>query len=158
MSGWPGWPPTSTPPGRPTPTSSCRRDITTKFAEALSLARPLASVNDEALQRVHPGQQTEYRYKFSEVPFAGQPVADALFEVLRNNPRIDQATKDNYHRSLSDEDSVTRVDIFGSYPNYSPLGAQARRCAVGPNRRAGPRDVLAVPPRAPVAGIPADDR
>jgi hypothetical protein len=98
-----------------------RRDITTKFAEALSLARPLASVNDEALQRVHPGQQTEYRYKFSEVPFAGQPVADALFEVLRNNPRIDQATKDNYHRSLSDEDSVTRVDIFGSYPNYSPL-------------------------------------
>jgi hypothetical protein len=55
------------------------------------------------------------------VPFAGQPVADALFDVLRNNPRIDQATKDNYHRSLSDEDSVTRVDIFGSYPNYSPL-------------------------------------
>ena len=98
-----------------------RRDITTKFTEALSLARPLASVNDEALQRVHPGQQTEYRYKFSEVPFAGQPVADALFEVLRTNPRIDQATKDNYHRSLSDEDSVTRVDIFGSYPNYSPL-------------------------------------
>jgi len=98
-----------------------RRDITTKFAEALSLARPLASVNDEALQRVHPGQQTEYRYKFSEVPFAGQPVADALFDVLRTNPRIDQATKDNYHRSLSDEDSVTRVDIFGSYPNYSPL-------------------------------------
>ena len=71
-----------------------RRDITTKFAEALSLARPLASVNDEALQRVHPGQQTEYRYKFSEVPFAGQPVAEALFEVLRNNPRIDQATKE----------------------------------------------------------------
>ena len=78
-------------------------------------------MNDEALQRVHPGQQTEYRYKFSEVPFAGQPVADALFEVLRNNPRIDQATKDNYNRSLSDEDSVTTVDIFGSYPNYSPL-------------------------------------
>jgi hypothetical protein len=98
-----------------------RRDIATKFAEALSLARPLASVNDQALQRVHPGQQTEYRYKFSEVPFAGQPVAEALFEVLRANPRIDQATKDNYNHSLSDEDSVARLDIFGSYPNYSPL-------------------------------------
>lgn len=98
-----------------------RRDIATKFAEALSLARPLASVNDQALQRVHPGQQVEYRYKFSEIPFAGQPVADALAEVLRSNPRIDQATKDNYGRSLSDEDSVTRVDVFGSYPNYSPL-------------------------------------
>ncbi|MGA5543740.1 tubulin-like doman-containing protein [Mycobacterium sp. NPDC051198] len=98
-----------------------RRDIDTKFAEALSLARPLASVNDQALQRVHPGQQVEYRYKFSEIPFAGQPVADTLAEVLRANPRIDQATKDNYGRSLSDEDSVTRIDIFGSYPNYSPL-------------------------------------
>lgn len=98
-----------------------RRDIATKFAEALSLARPLASVNDQALQRVHPGKQVEYRYKFSEVPFLGQPVADALSEVLRANPRIDAATKDNYNRSLSDEDNVTRIDIFGSYPNYSPL-------------------------------------
>ena len=59
-----------------------RHDIASKFAEALSLARPLASVNDQAMQRVHPGQQMEYRYKFSEVPFAGQPVADALAEVL----------------------------------------------------------------------------
>lgn len=98
-----------------------RRDIATKFNEALSLARPLASVNDQALQRVHPGQQTEYRYKFSEIPFAGQSVADELSGVLQANPRIDQATKDNYGRSLSDEDSVTRIDIFGSYPNYSPL-------------------------------------
>jgi hypothetical protein len=98
-----------------------RRDIAAKFGEALSLARPLASVNDQALQVVHPGQQTEYRYKFSEVPFAGQPVANDLAEVLRANPRIDQASKDNYGRSLSDEDSVTHVDIFGSYPNYSPL-------------------------------------
>jgi hypothetical protein len=98
-----------------------RRDIETKFSEALSLARPLASVNDQALQRVHAGQQTEYRYKFSDIPFAGQPIVEALAEVLRTNPRIDQATKDNYEHSLSDEDSVTRVDIFGSYPNYSPL-------------------------------------
>lgn len=101
--------------------STRRRDIAAKFSEALSLARPLASVNDQALQVVHPGQQTEYRYKFSEVPFAGQPVADELAEVLRANPRIDQASKDNYGRSLSDEDSVTHIDIFGSYPNYSPL-------------------------------------
>ena len=74
---------------------------------------------------MHPGQQVEYRYKFSEIPFAGQPVAETLAEVLRANPRIDQATKDNYGRSLSDEDSVTRIDIFGSYPNYSPLAYEA---------------------------------
>ncbi|KZS51725.1 hypothetical protein A4G26_19950 [Mycobacterium kansasii] len=121
-----------------------RRDIATKFAEALSLARPLASVNDQALQRVHPGQQTEYRYKFSDIPFAGQPVDRELLEVLRNNPRIDQATKDNYARSLSDEDGVTRIDIFGSYPNYAPLAfdsvlkpaAQQWAQTAGPGRSA----------------------
>ncbi len=98
-----------------------RQDIASKFAEALSLARPLASVNDQAMQRVHPGQQVEYRYKFSDIPFAGQSVAAALEDALSANPRIDRATKENFGRSLSDEDGVTRVDIFGSYPNYSPL-------------------------------------
>ncbi|MCB0950865.1 MAG: hypothetical protein KDB44_16650 [Mycobacterium sp.] len=120
-----------------------RRDITTKFREALSLARPLASVNDQALQRVHPGKQVEYRYKFSEIPFLGQPVADELTAVLRDNPRIDQATKDNYGRSLSDEDNVTKIDIFGSYPNYSPLvfdsvlkpAAQQWAQTAGPGRK-----------------------
>ena len=98
-----------------------RHDIASKFADALSLARPLASVNDQAMQRVHPGQQVEYRYKFSDIPFAGQSVAAALEDALASNPRIDRATKENFARSLSDEDGVTRVDIFGSYPNYSPL-------------------------------------
>jgi len=73
------------------------------------------------MQRVHPGQQVEYRYKFSDIPFAGQSVAEALEDALASNPRIDGATKENFARSLSDEDGVTRVDIFGSYPNYSPL-------------------------------------
>lgn len=121
-----------------------RRDIVTKFKEALALARPLASVNDQSLQTVHPGQQLEYRYKFSDVPFLGQSVAQGLAEALRSNPRIDQATKDNFARSLSDEDSVTRVDIFGSYPNYSPLAfdsvltpaAQQWSSTAGPGRAA----------------------
>lgn len=101
--------------------STRRRDIAARFAEALSLARPLASINDQALQRVHAGQETEYRYKFSVIPFAGQPVADDLADVLRRNPRIDQATNDIYGQSLSDDDKVTKIDVFGSYPNYSPL-------------------------------------
>jgi hypothetical protein len=81
----------------------------------------LASVNSQALARVHPGQQVEYRYKFSEIPFAGQPVAQALADALRSNPHIDHASKEIFARALSDEDSVTHIDIFGSYPNYSPL-------------------------------------
>lgn len=119
-----------------------RNDIAVKFSEALSLARPLASVNDESLQTVHPGQQLEYRYKFSDVPFLGQSVADELADALRSNPRIDQATKDNFERSLCDEGSVTRLDIFGSYPNYSPLAfdsvlkpaAQQWTSTAGPGR------------------------
>ncbi|BBZ64621.1 hypothetical protein MINS_00500 [Mycolicibacterium insubricum] len=100
---------------------SRRHDVVVKFNEALSLARPLASVNDQSLQAVHPGQQLEYRYKFSEIPFLGQAVANELADALKSNPRIDQATRDNYGRAMSDEDSVTHIDIFGSYPNYSPL-------------------------------------
>lgn len=121
-----------------------RNDIVAKFSEALSLARPLASVNDQALQAVHPGRQLVYRYKFSDVPFLGQSVAHELDKVLRSNPRIDQASKDNFQRSLSDEDSMTRVDIFGSYPNYSPLAfdsvlgpaAQQWSSTAGPGRSA----------------------
>lgn len=121
-----------------------RNDIVAKFSEALSLARPLASVNDQALQAVHPGRQLVYRYKFSDVPFLGQSVAHELGKVLRSNPRIDQASKDNFQRSLSDEDSMTRVDIFGSYPNYSPLAfdsvlgpaAQQWSSTAGPGRSA----------------------
>lgn len=121
-----------------------RNDIVAKFNEALSLARPLASVNDQSLQTVHPGQQLGYRYKFSDVPFRAQSVAEELGELLRSNPRIDQATKDNFARALSDEDSVTRLDIFGSYPNYSPLvfdsvlkpAAQQWSSTAGPGRAA----------------------
>lgn len=121
-----------------------RRDIVAKFNEALALARPLASVNEQSLQRLHPGQRVEYRYKFSDVPFRGQQMAEELAKALRANPRIDQATRDNFGRALCDEDAVTRIDIFGSYPNYSPLAfdsvldpvAQQWSSTEGPGRAA----------------------
>ncbi|MDH6284108.1 tubulin-like doman-containing protein [Prescottella agglutinans] len=98
-----------------------RRDaVITKFQEALSLARPLISVNDTAVQELH-GTATEYRYKFAEVPFKGLDVGDQLIRLLDADPRVDQPAKDNLRRSMTDEGGVTRIDIFGSYPNYSPL-------------------------------------
>ncbi|MDH6196282.1 hypothetical protein M2272_002925 [Mycobacterium frederiksbergense] len=120
------------------------RDIVAKFNEALALARPLASVNEQSLQRLHPGQRVEYRYKFSFVPFLGQQVAEELAQALRSNPRTDQASRDNFDRALSDDDDVTRIDIFGSYPNYSPLAfdsllepvAQQWSSTAGPGRAA----------------------
>ncbi|UTT49870.1 tubulin-like doman-containing protein [Rhodococcus gordoniae] len=98
-----------------------RERLRSKFVEALSLARPLASVNQQALEALHPGQQIEYRYKFTSIPFLNLPVADALSQVLQKNPMIDHETRSGFVRLLSEEDKLTRIDIFGSYPNYSPL-------------------------------------
>lgn len=98
-----------------------RERLRAKFTEALSLARPLASVNQQALEALHPGQQVEYRYKFTSVPFRNLAVADTLAQVLQKNPMVDHETESEFRRLLTDEDKLTRVDIFGSYPNYSPL-------------------------------------
>lgn len=102
-----------------------RREVVEKFTEALALARPLISVNNTALQAVHQGQDIEYRYKFSEVPFKGLPIADDLTRVLTTNPMIDLPSSQNLAGAVGDTSGVTRVDIFGSYPNYSPLAFDA---------------------------------
>ena len=99
-----------------------RRALVAKFDEALGLARPLISVNNTALQAVHRGRSIEYRYKFSEVPFKDVPgVAEELVRVLRTNPMIDDPSVDNLEQANGDTKNITRIDIFGSYPNYSPL-------------------------------------
>lgn len=98
-----------------------RRDaVVAKFQEALSLARPLISVNDTAVQALH-GSATEYRYKFSDVPFKALGVGAQLTSLLDADPRVDMPAKENLRRSMSDGDGISRIDIFGSYPNYSPL-------------------------------------
>ncbi|WP_433799561.1 tubulin-like doman-containing protein [Actinomycetospora sp. CA-084318] len=94
--------------------------IVDKFIEALKLARPLISVNSTALQAVHRAD-IEYRYKFSEVPFHGQPVASRLVRVLENDRMVDRSSVTNLEQAISDAAGVTRIDVFGSYPNYSPL-------------------------------------
>ncbi|PZU02170.1 MAG: hypothetical protein DI630_09320 [Gordonia sp. (in: high G+C Gram-positive bacteria)] len=96
-------------------------DIVAKFGEAINLARPLASVNEQAMQAIHNTQQMSYRFKFSAVPFKGLRVADELASALNEYSRIDNKTKDVLARALTDESKIKRVDIFGSYPNYSPL-------------------------------------
>jgi hypothetical protein len=108
--------------GAPESVQSGRRsEVLAKFAETLTLARPLISVNSTALQAVHQGADIVYRYKFSEVPFDGLPFADDLVRVVATNPMIDQPSRENLERAVSDTAGVTRIDVFGSYPNYSPL-------------------------------------
>jgi hypothetical protein len=102
------------------------RDIAIKFGETLDLARPLASVNETVMQKLHPRvKQMEYQYKFSAVPFANHPVVDQLKSTLGSQPRVDDASKTALSRALVDEHTIKRIDIFGAYPNYSPLAYTA---------------------------------
>jgi hypothetical protein len=108
---------------RETPAVLARRnaEIEVKFSEALKLARPLASVNSEALSVLHPGQPLCYRYKFSSIPFADMPIAQSLLSAIGNDPTVEQTVPLSFTGALSSEDGLTRVDVFGSFPNYSPL-------------------------------------
>jgi hypothetical protein len=97
-------------------------EVVAKFSETLGLARPLMRVNDEAVQRLH-GVPVAYRYKFSALPFGENPaLGQALARTLDQTPGIDRSSHDNLDAALVKGDNgVTRVDVFGSYMNYSPL-------------------------------------
>jgi len=98
-----------------------RRDISSKFRAALTLARPLISVNTTAVLTMHRTEMA-YRYKFSDIPFDQiQVVVDELTSALESTPAIDSSSFDNLREALSDTEGVTKIDIFGSYPNYSPI-------------------------------------
>jgi hypothetical protein len=99
-----------------------RELLTSTFAEALRTAQPLISVDSTALQIMHDGRRVRYRYKFSEVPLQGNgDVVDGMARVIQNNPDIDDSSLPNFRKALGNGDAVTKIHIFGSYPNYSPL-------------------------------------
>jgi hypothetical protein len=99
-----------------------RELLTSKFAEALRTAQPLISVDSTALQIMHDGRRVRYRYKFSEAPLQGNAeVVENLTRVIQNNPDIDDSSLPNFRKALGNGEAVTRIHIFGSYPNYSPL-------------------------------------
>lgn len=98
-----------------------RNDLLLKFIQAVNLARPLASVNENAMQAIHGVSEMVYRYKFSSVPFLGLSVSNDLTSSLNQQLRIDKNSIGALEKALSDEATTKRIDIFGSYPNYSPL-------------------------------------
>ena len=102
-----------------------RTDLELRFIEAVNLARPLASVNENAMQAIHGVAEMVYRYKFSAIPFLGLPVAEDLKTSLGATARVDKKSADAVGNALTDEARIKRIDIFGSYPNYSPLAYEA---------------------------------
>jgi hypothetical protein len=99
--------------------SDRRNEVADKFRSALTLALPLIGVNPVAVHVVH-GANVEYRYKFSEIPFEGLPLADDLRTALGASD-IDMTSITNYGNSISQSSVITRIKIFGSYQNYSPV-------------------------------------
>lgn len=106
---------------RPSEIPERQRDVIAKFNETLNRAVPLISVNREVVQRLHT-DDVKYRFKFSSVPFGElDDVSSALFSKIAENDDIAPETAAILRQALTSEDKVQRIDIFGSYRNYSPL-------------------------------------
>lgn len=94
------------------------------FQLALSYARPLAAVNDDMVQRIH-GKSVQYTYSFSDIPFAELGSAEtgiaSQLESVLSRPEIDGPSTVALRNSLNMSDHVQHIEIFGSYPNYSPI-------------------------------------
>lgn len=96
--------------------------IVSKFNEALNRAVPLISVNGDVVQKLHNNDPVKYRFKFSAVPFGElNDVTGALMNKIAENDAIAAETTGILQQALNSEDKVQRIDIFGSYRNYSPL-------------------------------------
>ncbi|GAC80387.1 Tubulin like [Gordonia malaquae] len=98
-----------------------QHDLIGRFAQAVQLARPLASVNLNALKIMHNNADLEYTFKFSAVPFQHLVVADTLRSELTGTQHVGIETVNAFTSALTDESGIKRIDIFGNFPNYSPL-------------------------------------
>jgi len=98
-----------------------RADLVSKFGETLVRALPLISLDADAVNAIH-GSSPQYRYKFSAVPFKDIPdVVEGLTRGLEARENIAPEAHKALVDAISEEPQVTRIDVFGSYRNYSPL-------------------------------------
>jgi hypothetical protein len=62
-----------------------------------------------------------YRYKFSDVPFGGLPVEAEMRAILEKDQDVDKISLKTFAEALKGDPKVSRIDIFGSYANLSPV-------------------------------------
>lgn len=91
------------------------------FYAALRSARPLAAVDTNMLNAVHNVNKETYHFNFSEIPLKQLPAADVVKQVMEQDRTKDAATEDTFKSAFTDEEKVYRIEVFGSYPNYSPV-------------------------------------
>lgn len=124
------------------------RRLREAFAKAVANARPLAAVDSQMIGRAYYGSsRADYRLAFSELPFAGLPDVERELEaVLIADKNLDQnTTLESFHstKTKTSSDQVDTIEVFGSYPNYSPIVFSsllphiARDWAARPGEKAG---------------------
>ena len=96
-------------------------DLVSKFNQTLSRALPLISLDADAVNAIH-NRAPEYRYKFSAVPFEHlNALTSQLQDVIKHRPNVAEEVMGAFDKAFSSADHLTRIDVFGSYRNYSPL-------------------------------------
>ncbi|OFU52659.1 MULTISPECIES: tubulin-like doman-containing protein [Corynebacterium] len=91
------------------------------FYKALHQARPLAAVSSEMLNRVYGVGREQYHFNFSEIPLDGLEAGSRLSEIIQNDTTRDDATVTTFESAFTTDNRVFSIDVFGSYPNYSPV-------------------------------------
>ncbi|WP_130840541.1 tubulin-like doman-containing protein [Corynebacterium neomassiliense] len=90
------------------------------FSTALAQARPLAAVDSAMVSLVHNTPES-YHYNFSEIPFKARSAAEELRSVLNGTTNLDESTPGALESALTQGTKIRHIDVFGSYPNYSPV-------------------------------------
>ena len=86
--------------------------------------RPLASVNETPCRPSTGVSEMVYRHKFSAVPMDSNS-ATGWGTALAQRIRVDSNSAAAFGNALTDERNIKRIDIFGSYPNHSPLAYES---------------------------------
>ncbi len=94
-------------------------EVVGKFRQVLTKAVPFAQVSPQVVDEVHDGPAT-VNFFFSDIPFAGLPIAAALEALVTQDSSVDALTTQNLTLALS-QAPATRIDVFGYYPNELPV-------------------------------------
>lgn len=94
-------------------------EVVGKFRQVLTKAVPFAQVSQQVVDEVHNAPAT-VNFFFSDIPFAGLPIAGDLEALVTQDASVDPLTAQNLTLALS-QAPATRIDVFGYYPNELPV-------------------------------------
>jgi hypothetical protein len=97
-----------------------RNEIANKFRQTLELAEPLVAVNPHLVTALHAPSEPHVVYKFSDVPFEGLELGNALVNDISQR-ESDSRSEQALRNALTSQSSATRIDVFGSFAPLSPL-------------------------------------